>query len=162
MHLGDEPRRALQPTGHVLRRGEQARRLAEPDPVELLNAPANRPVLRRLAELTEIGAVELVGLPELVHEPDALLGMPHEVRRELRRDDHVDPLAVRLRQVEEAPEEGLCEHPCPGVPLERNGDAVGVVPAGLQLPDERIAEDLDPAVRERHLGPDDRDPHRPC
>ena len=161
-HLGDEPRRPLEPPGDVLRRGEEPGCLAEPDPVELLDLPSNRAILRRLAELPEIGAVELVGLPELVHEPDALLRVPHEVRRELRRDDHVDALAVRLGQVEQPPEERLGQHACPGVPLERHRDAVRLVAACAQLLDERVAEDLHPAVRERHLGPDDRDPHRPA
>ena len=158
-HLGDEARRALEPPGDVRGRREQTRRLAERDAVELLHLAAERPLLRRGAELAELGAVELVRLPELVHEPDALLGVADDVRGELRRDDHVDPAPVRLLEVEQAPEERLRQHARAGIPLERDRDEVGVVPPRAELVDELVGEDLGAAPRERHLGPQDRDPH---
>ena len=87
-----------------------------------------------------------------MHEPDAFLRVPHEVRRELRRDDHVDALAVCLGQIEQPPEKRLRENPRAGIPLERHGDAVRLVAARTQLVDEGVAEDLRAAPRERHLG----------
>ena len=46
------------------------------------------------------------------------------------------------------------------VPLERDRDEIGLVPARAQLVDERVGEDLRAAARERHLRPADGDPHR--
>ena len=158
-HLGDEAGRALEPAGDVLRGGEEPRRLAERDAVELLHASSHRAILGRLAELPEVGAVELVGLPELVHEPDALLRVPDRVGGELGRHDHVDRASVGLRQVEQPPEERLRQHARAGIPLERDGDDLRLVPAGAQLVDEGIAEDLRPTVREGNLRPADGDPH---
>ena len=159
-HLGDEPGRALEAARDVLRRGEEAARLAEPDAVELLHLPADRAILRRLAELAELGAVELVGLPKLVHEPDALLRMPNEVGGNLVATTMSIALAVGLGQIEQAPEKRLSQDPGARIPLERDRDAVGLVAPRPQLLDERVGEDLAPPVRERHLGSDDRDPHR--
>ena len=104
-------------------------------------------------------AVELVRLPELVDEPHALLAVTHEVGRELRRDDDVDRPAVHLVEVEEPPQERLREDARAGIPLERHGDEIRLVPSGAELLDELIREDLDAAVRERHLRPADGDPH---
>ena len=93
----------------------------------------------RLAELPELGAIELVRLAELMHEPHALLGVAHDVRGELRRHDEVDRLPVRLGQVEQPPEEGLREHAGARIPLERDGDDLRLVAARAQLVDERVA-----------------------
>ena len=126
-HLGGEPRRRRDPAGHVLGDREEPGGLGESDPIQRLDLAANCALLRRVAELPERRSVELVGLTELVDEPDALVGVAHEVRRELRRDHDVDPLPVRLVEVEHAPEEGLREHPCVRVPLERHRHEVGLV-----------------------------------
>ena len=158
-HLGREPGRALETAGDVRRCREEPRRLAERDAVESLHLPPQRALLRAGAELAELRPVELVGLTELVHEPDPLVAVTDDVRRELRRDDEVDRPAVRLVEVEHAPEECLGEHARPGIPLERDGDEVGVVPAGAELLDELVREDLGAAASEGHLGPEDRDPH---
>jgi hypothetical protein len=40
-----------------------------------------------------------------VDEPDALLRVADDVRRELRRDDQIDPLPVGLLEVEHPPQE---------------------------------------------------------
>ena len=133
-HLGDESGGALEPARDVLRGGEEARRLAERDAVELLHLPPHRAILGRLAELAELGAVELVRLPELVDEPHALLRVANDVRGELGRHHHVDRAAVRLGQVEEPPEERLREHARARVPLERNRDDVRLVASRAQAP----------------------------
>ncbi len=158
-HLGGQPRRGREPSGDVLRDREETRRLTEGDPIEIVNLPPQRPILGRVAELAERRSVELVRLAELVHEPDALVRMADEIRRELRRDHHVDPAAVGLVEVEHPPEERLREHARAGIPLERNGDDVRLVAARAQLVDERVREDLGAAARERHLRPADGDPH---
>ena len=131
-HLGVEPGRALEPVGDVARGGEDLARLAERDPVELLDLAPDRPLLGRLAELAERGAVELVGLAELVDEPDDLVRVADDVRGELRRDHEVDPPAVRLLEVEQPPEERLGQHALARIPLERDADEVGVVAAALR------------------------------
>ena len=157
--LGDEARRPLEAPRDVRRRREEACRLAERAPVELLHLPAERPLLGRPAELPELGAVQLVRLPELVHEPHALLTVPDDVGRELRRHHDVDRAAVGLFEVEHAPEERLGEHAGARVPLERDRDEIRLVPARAQLRDELVREDLGAPTRERHLRPEDGDPH---
>ena len=132
-HLGGDVRRAREAVGDVLRRGEDAARLAEADAVEALHLPAERPVGRRFGELAELRAVELVRLAELVQQPDDLVRMAHAVRRELRRDHHVDRAAVRFGQVGEPPEERLAQHARARVPLERERDDVGLVAAPAKL-----------------------------
>ncbi len=158
-HLGDEARRALEPTGDVRRRREEARRLAEREAVELLHLPTERTLLGRGAELPQRGAVELVRLSELMDEPDALLVMADDVRGELRRDDDVDLPPVRLVEVEHPPEERLRQHARAGIPLERHRDEIGLVAACPQLRDELVREDLGAAPGERHLRAQNRDTH---
>ena len=155
-----QSRRALEAVGDVLRDREEPRRLTERDPVERVHLPAERAILRRLVELPEVGAVELVRLPELVDEPDALLRVPHEVRGELGRDHHVDRSAVHLLQVEHPPQKGLGEDARARIPLERDRDELGLVPAQPKLVDQAIGHDLGPAPRERDLRPGDQNPHR--
>ena len=118
-----------------------------------------RPRLGRLVELAELGAVELVGLSELVQKPDDLVPVAHGVRRELGRDHEVDRGTVGFLEVEQPPEERLRQHPLAGVPLERNRHELGVVIALAQLLDETVAHDLGTPANEGHLGRADRDPH---
>ena len=80
-------------------------------------------------ELAELGAVEVPRLAELVQQPHDLARMAHGVRRELRRDHRVDRPAVRLLEIEQPPEERLRQHALAGIPLERHGDELGLVPA---------------------------------
>jgi hypothetical protein len=156
----DEARRPFEPARNIRGRREELRRLAQCQPIELLHPPPERTLLRRRAELSEVGAVELVCLAELVYEPDALFSVTDDVRRELRRDDDVDGPAVRLVEVEHPPEERLGEHPRAGIPLERHRDEVCVVAARTELGDELVREDLGSPPREGNLGAEDRDAHR--
>ena len=94
-----------------------------------------------------------------MHQPDALLGVPGDVRRELRAYDEVDPPAVRLLEIEHAPEERLRQDAGARIPLERDGDEVGLVPSRPELRDQLVGEDLGAAPGERHLRPEHRDPH---
>ena len=145
-----EPGRALEPVGDVARGGEELARLAERALVELLDAAADRALLGRLAELAELGAVELVRLAELVDEPDDLVRVADDVATgtwSRSRGRSRRPSASV--EVEQPPEERLGQHALAGVPLERHGDEVGVVAALAQLGDEVVREDLDAAARER-------------
>ncbi|MBW8741036.1 MAG: hypothetical protein JF623_00075 [Acidobacteria bacterium] len=134
-------------------------RLAERDPVEPLDRPPRRALLGALAELAELGAVELVRLPKLMQEPDDLVRVTDRVRRKLRRDHDVDRSPVRFVEVEQPPEECLAEDALAWIPLVRNRDEVDLVPAHAQLRHEVVGEDLRAAALERHLRRADRDPH---
>jgi len=127
--------------------------------IEVVELQPERALLGRLPELAQVGAVELVGLPELVHEPHDLAPVPHDVGRELRCDHEVDRPPVRLLEVDEPPEESLAEDARPRIPLERHGDERREVVARVQLVDELLREHLGAAVRERHLRRADGDPH---
>ena len=109
-HLRLQAELVAQPGGHVARDGEERARLAQRDAVEPVHGPPLRPLLRAFAELPQLRAVEVVGLAELVHEPDGLAAVPDHVRGELGGDHGVDRSAVRLLEVEQPPEEGLGEH----------------------------------------------------
>ncbi len=61
----------------------------------------------------------------------------------------VDRAPVRLGQIEEPPEERLVEDARPRVPLERDGDELGLVLALAQLVDELVREDLGAPANER-------------
>ena len=108
---------------------KSAASLAERLAVEAVDGAARGAVLRRVGELPQLRAVELVRLPELVHEPDDLVRVADDVRGELRREHEVDRPPVHLLEVEQPPEERLREDARAGVPLERDGDEVGLVAA---------------------------------
>src|SRR6185295_14498171 len=127
-----------------------------------LNGTARGTILSALAELSELGAVELVRLAELVQQPHDLVGMTNGVRRKLRRDHEVDRAPVRLAQIEQPPEERLRKHALAGVPLVGNRDQIRLVAAFAQLAHEIVREDLCPTARERHLWRADRNPHDPA
>ena len=158
-HLRVESGRALEPLGDVARRGEELARLAEGDAIEPLHRTASGSVLGALAELPEVGAIELVGLAELVQEPDDLVAVAHGVRRELRRNHEIDRAAVGFLEIEQPPEERLTEHALTGVPLVGNRDVIHLVVARAQLGHEIVREDLGPPARERNLRRADGDPH---
>jgi hypothetical protein len=160
-HLRLETRGAREPRSDVARSGEESRRLAERAPVERLHLTARRAILRGLRELPELGAIELVCLPELVHEPDALLVMANDVRGELRRDHHVDPAPVDLLELDHPPQKGLREHGRARIPRERDRYEIRFVTARPQLGRQRVGEDLGAAVRKGDLWSADGDPHRP-
>ena len=158
-HLRRQPGRSLEPLGDVPGRGEDLPRLAERHTVEPLHRPSRRSVLCALAELAELGAVELIRLAELVQQPHDLARMTHRVRRELRRDHEVDCAPVRLVEIEEPPEKRLAEHALARVPLVRHRHEVDLVVARAQLGDEIVSEDLGTAARKGHLRRADGDPH---
>ncbi len=107
----------------------------------------------------KLGPVELVGLPELVHEPDDLVRVADRVGGKLRRDDEVDGPLLRLLEVEKPPDERFAQRPRPGIPLERDLDVLDLVSAVAQLAHERLRQDLRAAPLERNLRRADCDPH---
>ena len=122
--------RAGRPRSARSRRDAWPRR-APPGPDVAPRAGARGPpVTRRIARDR---SVELVRLPELVDQPHALLRVTKDVRRELRRDHHVDGPAVRLVEIEHAPQKRLCQHRGARIPLEGDRDEVGLVPPRAQL-----------------------------
>ena len=108
-------------------------------------------LVHQFRQAYELRPVELVRLPELVHEPDDLVRVAHDVRGELRRDHEVDRPPVHFLEVEQPPQERLREHARAGVPLERDGDEVGLVPEGAQLVREPLRDELGAPGREGHL-----------
>jgi hypothetical protein len=124
-----------------------------------VDPPAGRAVDRRLAELGELAAVEVVRLAELVHEPDALARVAHGVARELRRDQEIDLASLDLLEIEHPPDERALEHAGAGIPLERHRHERRLVPARVQLLGQPLREHLCTAVREGHLGMGHDDPH---
>jgi hypothetical protein len=95
-----------------------------------------------------------------VHEPDALVRVLDRVRRELRRDQQVDSSTFDFVEVEQPPRERVREDTRARVPLERNRDERGLVPARVQLCRQTLREYFGAAVCERHLRMRHDDPHR--
>src|SRR6187402_3048027 len=85
--------------------------------------------------------------------------MSHDVRGELRRDHEVDRRATDLLEVDEPPEQRLGEDSSTRIPLERDRYELGLVPAGTELADERLREDLRAATCEGNLRRTHRDSH---
>ena len=102
-------------------------------------------------ELAVRRAAEIVDRPVLMEEPGDLVRMADEIGRELRRDDRIDPLAVRLGQIDQPPRGGLRQQLVFRIPLERNRHALGAVAAARQLVDQAAHVQLRAAVHERHL-----------
>ena len=117
-------------------------------------------VERLLAVLAELRAVEVVGLAELVHEPDDFVRVANDVRGELRRDHEVDRAALHLVEVEQAPDERLRDDRARRIPLERHGHELGLVPARAELRDEVLDQELGAAAGERDLRMADEDSQR--
>ena len=159
-HFGPEPcgaTRAVRRRCVRSRRAEWPRR-GQPDRAPALSVGSRGPRASRRTAPSSV-PIEVVRLAELVNEPHALVGVANEVGRKLRSDDDVDPLAVRLVEIEHPPQKRLREHARPRVPLEGNADEIRVVASCAQLVDESVGEDLGPTSGERHLGPQDGDVH---
>src|SRR5205085_4718315 len=71
-HLCIEPRGFAEPSGNDRRRREDLARLAECNAIELEHLAAECAVLSRFRELSELGAVEIPRLAELMEKPDDL------------------------------------------------------------------------------------------
>src|SRR5262245_29694292 len=77
-----------------------------------------------------------------------------EVRWELHRDYPIGRLEVR-----ETRREDVVEDPFGWIPMERNPDHDCLVLALLELGTQPLGDQLGPAIDERRLVGDDRDPH---
>ena len=158
-HLRGDSRRALQAVGDVAGGCEHLLRLTQGHAIEPLDGPARSTLLRALTELPELGAVELVGLPELVQQPHHFVRMSDCIGGKLRRDGELDRASVGFTQIEQSPEKGLRKHALARIPLVGNGHEVRLVPASTKLADQIVGEDLGPAALERHLRCANGDPH---
>ena len=159
-HLRLETGRAVEPLGHVARDREAG---AEPHRASCGRACGSPRTVARSngssPNCPSSRSVELVGLSELVNEPDDLVGMANGVRRELGGDDEVDRSALGLLEVEQPPEERLAKRPRARIPLEGHPDELDLVIAASKLVGKRLREDLCPAPLERNLRRADRDSH---
>ena len=105
-----------------------------------------------MREITVLGAAQIVRGPVLVREPDDLVRMAHEVRRELGTNDEVDGFMVALSQIQEPPCRGVRQDLFLRIPFERNGNQIGLVSRGAQTVDEPPNKRLRAAGHEGHLG----------
>ena len=157
--IGLQPSGAREPLRVVVRRREQRVGLAEGRSVKAMDRTPGGAVDRPLAELTELSAVQLVRLAELVHEPDDLPRVSNHVGGELRRDHYVDGRSVRLLEIDQPPERGLGQHARSRVPLEGKRYQSRVVLTAPELLDELVREDFGASALERDLWQTDRNPH---
>ena len=141
---------------------EHLARLAERDLVEPLDAAAGaRDPRADSPELAELGAVELVRLAELVHEPDDLVRVADAVGRELGRDTRSIGAPVGLGRGRASRQRNACVSTrSPGYHLNGTETMSASWPRARSCRDELVGEDLDAAARERHLRPADGDSHR--
>ncbi len=149
--LARDPVVAREAVGRVARVGEDPLRFAERVAVQADQIVAEPDIAFGVFELAVRRAGEVVNGAVLVKQPRDLVRVADEVRREFRRDHGVDPLVVRLGEIDEAPRGRLREQLRFRVPLERDRDALGTIPAARQLGDQAAHVQLRATVRERHL-----------
>jgi len=131
--------------------GKQPFRLREHVVVER-NQPVAKPhVAFGVIELAVRRADEIVDRAVLMEQPGDLVRMTDEVSGKFRRDDRVDPFAVRLGQIDHPPRRRVGQQLGLGVPLERHRHALRAIAAARQLADEAADVPLRATVDERHL-----------
>ena len=91
----------------------------------------------RLAQVGEWRVPEVVGAAVLVQEPEALVGVRHQVGGELQRDQAVDALADAFGDLHQAGGEHVLRHAGGRIPFERDGDDLGLV-AGFAEGGEKV------------------------
>ena len=141
----------LQPVRGVPGVCKQAPALPQRLPIEIDEGLSQPDVFVGVREIAVFGAAQLVRRAMLVNQPRDLVGMPHEIRRELRADDEIDRLAVALAQVDQAPRRGMREDLSLRIPLKRNADELGLIPVCAQLPMQRANVVLGATMHERNL-----------
>ncbi len=148
---------AREARGDVLRNRKDTARLPEGLRVHTQDGLSNLLLLGIVGETAVRGSVEVVDLAVLMKEPGHLERMLHEIRRELRRDHHVDRNPIRLRDLEKAPDQGLFHDVLNRIPFEGDVHHVDQEPAGLQRGGELRRQDLGPADDEGRLHRADAD-----
>ena len=157
-HLGLELIETAQAVRHVARDGVDGARLGEGAAVHGADHLQRLGVARlALGKVAVARAQQVVGLAELMDQPDHLVGMFDQIGREARRDDEIDPLARRLGEAHQSPGEAPLQQLGPRGPVERQGDDVHLEAAGLELVAQGVDQHLGSAVGERDLGGADDD-----
>jgi hypothetical protein len=95
----------------------------------------------------------------LVQYPEHLVGVGHQVGGELQPYHHVNRHAANLAQVEQAAGGHVRQDALGGVPLERDGDNLSLVPLGAQGIAQPLGVKLGPAADEGYLGGCNQDMH---
>jgi hypothetical protein len=152
--------RAAWPTGrcsaragrHDARGGEATLGLAEGHGVPLGEEALGVAGHVVVAEVAPVGTGAVVGGPMLVEEPHHLVGVAHEVRREVGGDHHLDVERY------ETPGHGRIEDPGL-VPRGGQPDQFGVVTCVAQGRHQVVEVLLGTAGHERHLSAADADLH---
>ena len=131
-HLGLDLVEAAQAVRHVPRDGVDGARLGEGAAVHGADHLERLGVARlRGGEVAVGGAQQVVGLAELVDQPDDLVGMLDQVGGEAGGDHQVDPLPRRLLEVHQPPGEAPLQQLGPRRPVEGEGDDVHLEAAGV-------------------------------
>ena len=149
--LGRHAVETLQAPGRVGRDGVTSPALAQHVAVERVDPLAQPHVQVGMVEVAVFGAAQVVRRPVLVHQPDHLVRVADEVRRELRGDDQIHRCTVALAQIEQPPRGGVGQDFVLRVPLERHADDVRLVPGGAQPIDQRAHQQFGPPGHEGHL-----------
>src|SRR2546427_9340781 len=112
-------------------------------------------------DVAELGVVpQLVSGAVLVDEPYDLVGVAHEVRGELQRDDEVDRFAVRLREIDASPTTHLMHELGWRIPLERHRDRLRLVTGFAQGGDQPAHVRFRTSCHEGSLWMAHGDPHQ--
>ena len=148
---GIEPVEAAQPVRDCGRDGVAAHALAEHLLVERQELCLEPDVALVVAEVAVDRAGELVGRPVLMDEPAHLARVAGEVAGKLRADHQVNRPPVAFGQIEHPPRRGVRQDLVFRVPLEGQGDAIGLEPARPQLVHQLADQQLGTASHERHL-----------
>src|SRR5438552_9750587 len=101
--LGAHPVVAREALRGVTRVAENRLRLAQGGAVELDQPIAEAHISFAVCELAVWRAAEVVNGAVLMKKPRDLPGMADEIRGEFRADRDVDPLAVRLAEIDHPP-----------------------------------------------------------
>ena len=108
----------------VRRVGKHPAALAQHLRVEVDQRSPQPHILIVVREVTVLGAAQLVRGAVLMNQPRNLVGVTHEIRRELRADHEVDGLAVRLTQIDQPPCSRMRQNLTLRIPLEGDADAL--------------------------------------
>src|SRR5207248_9415435 len=104
--------------GGVSLLSEERERFAKRFPVKVDEAIPQADIRFGMCEFAVRRPAEIVNRAVLMEQPGDLVRMTDEVRRELRADDEVDTLAVRLAEIDHAPRGNLRQQFLFGIPLE--------------------------------------------
>lgn len=115
--------------------------------VDVPDGVAQHPTLGIVAQIRHAGVIQVIGLAELVQQPDHLAGVRDEIHREPQRDHPVD-----IGDAQVAGDEHLVHEALPRIPRKRDPHFFGFVPGDEQLTDEMPRQLFRTATDKRHSG----------